>query len=1036
MKITHKFRRALLQVVCILFLVFPAFSTAQADVIEDVAWVLDQTSPNPFGISGSTLLSARDFFTCIDGGEDPVICYDTYFAPILESQGIIGIPSWFSNFVDGYVAIVTEDYWGLIVSWGETAFCAACNGLTGVDVCNLIGLYIQLYEEAYDLAASILSFFGIDVGEVVAWVWDTLEDAWCGIFGCDEEAPPPPPAEAVAYANYFHPNIVNGTGLFKLKLSDSSFDKDFDSISKKAIGAGLPASAVETAGKDYKTAIDQQWTGDMMQNVLPALASSRNRYNSDQQIAADAQASWNKWLKSYHDYGLYPAELKADLFLCEDYFRTTSGYEHVDRWINRHPGEAQSMGIMSNSKWCHDAYIVPNKDKFNALFLNFMVTYMGSDKCPASGDKLVCTSSDNYATCRLFLNYLGKQEMCSTNPSVARAAVDAVDAYFKSNGSTIPCNITYPTVPGKAADFTCKRPIQRDKCNQYLSGTNSSIKLVNCLLNEDPGYVTLKQQVVNAVNQINAKFASTAVAIQGDPLQVRRNKGQFSFVGRGGTLEQNKENIAQMEERQAAGEAEIAKNWQFQRPPSESSYFVIINGQLGSIPFDGLSTPTIEVVEGGLTFGGKEEENNKWPALEGVKDRSGLKTQLKGQTAGSKLQNQLESGKFVPNPVNKNSGGSSDLAGIGGLGPGLGGVAGAGSKGTGFGTGPGKLGNGSGPGFSGVGEGFGQGTAERLKEKVGSFTSGGNTSVTMPGSGGVGSEGSVTSPVATGSMLSGLSKVGSLNKATGPAYAAGSGPNAQSSVNKKASVSSLAAATAASNQYGNQNAPGQSQQQQQVMSGSVPGGAPQQPAMTQALQSAATQKPGGMALKTNGGAPPATTAPAPMSPMSGSVPPKPDITAATQVSIAGKQSPWNGLITVDDRQAASKSNGLCSVTIQYSVANKGTAPSGMFKSAWTNSAVPGNWGKNFQAIAPGASLAQSDTITLKPGPNMLTLSVDSANQVQETNEANNTSRVTVTVTGTCGAAGVTSPAASPGSPAGSRMPSTLPKPGGAPQLGR
>jgi titin len=146
--------------------------------------------------------------------------------------------------------------------------------------------------------------------------------------------------------------------------------------------------------------------------------------------------------------------------------------------------------------------------------------------------------------------------------------------------------------------------------------------------------------------------------------------------------------------------------------------------------------------------------------------------------------------------------------------------------------------------------------------------------------------------------------------------------------------------------------------------------------------------------------------------------PLPDITAANQVTIADAAAAWDKAVNIDAKKALSMRNGICAFVVKYAVRNAEQGATGNFKSAWTNSAAPGTWTKDWPSLAPGASMSQTDTINLKPGQNLLTLSLDQMNQVKESNENNNQFRLTVNLTGQCGAAGVVAlPAVAPKLPA-------------------
>jgi subtilase family serine protease len=126
---------------------------------------------------------------------------------------------------------------------------------------------------------------------------------------------------------------------------------------------------------------------------------------------------------------------------------------------------------------------------------------------------------------------------------------------------------------------------------------------------------------------------------------------------------------------------------------------------------------------------------------------------------------------------------------------------------------------------------------------------------------------------------------------------------------------------------------------------------------------------------------------------------------------------WGGTLAVDANKAASRNKnntGLCQFQIEYSVRNIGKAPTGSFRSLWTNDAVTGNWTRAWSPIAAGGVKSEKDLVPLKPGRNVLQLVLDDLHQMQESNEANNTFSLTINVTGSCGAGtGITPPARTP-----------------------
>jgi hypothetical protein len=130
---------------------------------------------------------------------------------------------------------------------------------------------------------------------------------------------------------------------------------------------------------------------------------------------------------------------------------------------------------------------------------------------------------------------------------------------------------------------------------------------------------------------------------------------------------------------------------------------------------------------------------------------------------------------------------------------------------------------------------------------------------------------------------------------------------------------------------------------------------------------------------------------------------KPDITAASQVTIANRPADWNAPLMLDARDALRAANGVCLFTLRYTARNIGVAPAGAFSSTLASSAVPGPSERLWPGIEPASASTQSDVVSLKPGLNTLTLWLDQRNEVQELNEGNNQSRLQVNLTGACDA---------------------------------
>jgi len=106
-------------------------------------------------------------------------------------------------------------------------------------------------------------------------------------------------------------------------------------------------------------------------------------------------------------------------------------------------------------------------------------------------------------------------------------------------------------------------------------------------------------------------------------------------------------------------------------------------------------------------------------------------------------------------------------------------------------------------------------------------------------------------------------------------------------------------------------------------------------------------------------------------------------------------------IELDARNASQLSDGLCSFVVKWSVYNGGDAATGRFRSSWSNTSVPGTVDRQWDSIAAGSNSAQSDTLRLKPGRNILTISLDPTYEIKEKTIDNNRANMVVNLTGSC-----------------------------------
>jgi hypothetical protein len=164
----------------------------------------------------------------------------------------------------------------------------------------------------------------------------------------------------------------------------------------------------------------------------------------------------------------------------------------------------------------------------------------------------------------------------------------------------------------------------------------------------------------------------------------------------------------------------------------------------------------------------------------------------------------------------------------------------------------------------------------------------------------------------------------------------------------------------------------------------------------------------------------------------------PDLVAVPQFQLAGQSVTWGGTATLDAgtlRRTALGPSCLASVT--YGVENRGKAMSAAaardrWQVAGRSPDVFGEVGR----IAAGATRQQTLTLTLHPGVNQVSLTVDPEGRIEEEDEGNNSTSVKVTLTGQCSTAGALPsltpirpglvPPAAPTGRAGERVPITRP----------
>lgn len=129
----------------------------------------------------------------------------------------------------------------------------------------------------------------------------------------------------------------------------------------------------------------------------------------------------------------------------------------------------------------------------------------------------------------------------------------------------------------------------------------------------------------------------------------------------------------------------------------------------------------------------------------------------------------------------------------------------------------------------------------------------------------------------------------------------------------------------------------------------------------------------------------------------------PDVKSQGELRLGTKSVPWGGSLTVTDADAILLSGGKCAFDIEYIMANAGNDAA---EPAFTNRLRSGTVVVSQQT---GLTLAVGEIRTIKtqgylsPGPHTLTLTLDDADNLSESDETNNVYSAQVEVKGPCDA---------------------------------
>jgi hypothetical protein len=395
MRPARRLRHRLLQALVVLGCLVAAPRVGHAAFADFVAVYQQIESAAPSGalpVKSTDLVTYQTLFTCVEGGDDVVVCTDAFHKTEAGKKAAADIPEGVWRAVDAYVAWKANDVWGVVQSLGEAAMCAVLQVLAGgLDACGLIKDLVALGEKFLDAGKAAGEFFK-DLGE---GAWNVAKGAYCAsplnfLGGCDDGGPPPKPIAQVVYEKFFAPKVLpdgldaieahDGLALIKLKTQ----------LGEKAKAAGHTQTDVVLAGAMFDKVVDKQWTADIVSNVMKQLAAKRSAYNTAGFVVLSAHAAWDRYTKSKE------MPLPGIVLRCADYF-ANAGFAHVDRWISTH-NEAQQLKAQGLHSWCETTFWEGNKARFVQYFKEKMETV-----CPGLG----CSSKADLDFCQPLMKSFG-----------------------------------------------------------------------------------------------------------------------------------------------------------------------------------------------------------------------------------------------------------------------------------------------------------------------------------------------------------------------------------------------------------------------------------------------------------------------------------------------------------------------------------------------------------------------------------------------------------------------------------------------------
>jgi hypothetical protein len=503
--------------------------TSHAGTIDTLAQILDVVHSFDSTVpTGQDLKTSMQLIDCFSKGQDEaVVCVANY------GGALTGNP-YLSTIAELYVAVNNNDFWGVVgvVSniVGDEAPCI----IADIMMPGVGGSLCELFKELLALAGQVLGAIAEFFSSIGGAIWDGMKAAYCGVFGCDSDSPPPPAPEKVAYDGFFKPYLDAGVQCWKndkpiddpvmLCLKENygkyTWQHLLQCLSNYATSHNQPDNAVWIASQLYQKQVEANWTTEVVKTDIPAYGKRRLTYEQNLEMTLQAVVL-DMAARAKTDYQSV-SSMSPSTYLMNDCMDKFSSFKHIDKWILAHPSEAATLNVAPVKQYCTN---IANGDKYKKLFAELIGSYMGYKICPYAANKYRCESAEDYLSCLGLEGSIGQKGRCAITPAATQKAADKITAYFKSQGSKIACSTVSDGLrfSEKPIDFVCPRPTQYywcDKKNQeYFS--KIPLKLVNCVVREPADYTALKGQVNTALNYLTQRYSNVTFSRSAvDPLAI------------------------------------------------------------------------------------------------------------------------------------------------------------------------------------------------------------------------------------------------------------------------------------------------------------------------------------------------------------------------------------------------------------------------------------------------------------------------------------------------------------------------------------